>query len=323
MQEQNTWQFIQKKLLLGLKLAFMLVPESKGSSPGRQGHQMAVAEDGEMVGTIGGGAMEFIQVENCKKQFLAGQKPLIWQRLVHDKTDKNQWSGLSCSGEQIVLTFFLEQQHLSLVETILKSMANGEKCNLIVNSKNEFQLTPIIENETPYTYYFDTPENWYYRMLLGAKSIVYLIGAGHVGLALCKQLYLLDFQVVLIDNRPELPTQNYTQFISKKIITPYKNVAEFVPSTKNDYIVIMSFSSALDALILEQLIHKPCSYIGMMASQTKADRIRAQFLEKGISEEDFNKVHTPIGLPIKCKTPAEIAVSVAAQMINIKNNFEF
>lgn len=327
MQEQNIWQFIHKKLLQGTTIILMLVPESKGSSPGRQGHQMAVAADGEMCGTIGGGAMEFMQVEACKKAMLTGAKLPIWQQLVHeknhDKTDKKQWSGLSCSGEQTILTFFLEAQNLSLVEVILKFAANEEKCNLVVNANHQLQITPIVENPEPYFYHFTNPENWYYQILLGAQEKVYLIGAGHVGLALCRQLYLLDFQVVLIDNRAELPTHAYEQFISKKIITPYKNVAEFVPSTKNDYIVIMSFSSALDALILEQLLNKPCRYIGMMASQTKADRIRTIMLEKGFTNEQYNRVHTPIGLPIKCKSPAEIAVSVAAQMINVKNNFEF
>ena len=149
---------------------------------------------------------------------------------------------------------------------------------------------------------------------------VYLVGAGHVGLALCRQLALLNFKIILIDNRAELPTAEYDQFISKKIIISYKKVANFVLSTKHDYIVIMSFSSALDTLILSQLIDKEARYIGMMASKVKVDRIRATLLEKGHSETAFERVHTPIGSPIKCKSPAEIAVSVAAQMIDVRNS---
>jgi xanthine dehydrogenase accessory factor len=170
-----------------------------------------------------------------------------------------------------------------------------------------------------FEYDYQTENEWTYRYILNFQERVYLIGAGHVGLALCRQLTFLNFKVILIDNRPELPTVKYDEFISKKIITSYKKVANFVPSTKHDYIVIMSFSSALDTLILSQLINKEARYIGMMASQVKVDRIRAILLGKGYSESAFERVHTPIGLPIKCKSPAEIAVSVAAQIIEVRN----
>ena len=82
----------------------------------------------------------------------------------------------------------------------------------------------------------------------------------------------------------------------------------------------MTFSSALDSLVLSQLIEHPCRYIGLMASKTKAERIQNTILQKGFSKEQFERVNTPIGLPIKCKSPAEIAVSVAAQIIEARNS---
>ncbi len=319
MEETQLWTFVSKKLALGQRVALMFVPESIGSSPGRQGHQMAVSEDATLWGTIGGGAMEYKQVEACKKLLATKAKACIRQQLIHDKSDKSKWSGLSCSGEQTVLTFFLDERDMDLVQQILLACTEEQTYHLVLKADNSLFLEKVDAAAPKFEYHYTTANTWTYRYILNFQERVYLVGAGHVGLALCRQLALLNFKVILIDNRPELPTQEYDQFISKKIITSYKKVANFVPSTKHDYIVIMSFSSALDTLILSQLIDKEARYIGMMASKVKVDRIRAILLGKGHSETAFERVHTPIGLPIKCKSPAEIAVSVAAQIIDVRN----
>jgi xanthine dehydrogenase accessory factor len=320
MEEKQLWEFVITKLNLGQRVALLFVPESIGSSPGRQGHQMAVAEDATLFGTIGGGAMEYKQVEACKKLLATETKECIWQQLIHDKSDKSKWSGLSCSGEQTVLTFFLDGTDLDLVQQILLACTEEETYHLVLKADNSLFLEKMDASASKFEYNYTAEEAWTYRYILNFQEKVYLVGAGHVGLALCRQLALLNFKVILIDNRAELPIAEYDQFISKKIITSYKKVANFVPSTKHDYIVIMSFSSALDTLILSQLIDKESRYIGLMASKVKVDRIRTTLLGKGHSETSFERVHTPIGLPIKCKSPAEIAVSVAAQIIEVRNS---
>jgi len=319
MEERKLWEFVYTKLKLGQRVALLFVPESIGSSPGRQGHQMAVSEAATLFGTIGGGAMEYKQVEACKKQLETTTKECIRQQLIHDKSDKSNWSGLSCSGEQTVLTFFLDAADLNLVQEILIACRQEQTYHLVLKGDNSLFLEEMDASASKFDYHYETGKEWTYRYILNFQEKVYLIGAGHVGLALCRQLNFLNFKVILIDNRAELPTAEYDEFIAKKIITSYKKVANFVPSTKHDYIVIMSFSSALDTLILSQLIDKEARYIGMMASKVKVDRIRATLLGKGHSELAFERVHTPIGLPIKCKSPAEIAVSVAAQIIDIRN----
>lgn len=319
MKEVQLWKFVAQKINANQRVALMFVAESIGSSPGRQGHYMAVSEDASMYGTIGGGAMEYKQVEVCKKLLKTTTNTCTRQQLVHDKSDRSKWSGLSCSGEQTVLTFFLNREHKAFVEKIVWACTDEKDYHLVLASDNTLVVEEANAAAPKFEYTFSSIENWTYRFIINNQDRVYLIGGGHVGLALCRQLAWLNFKVVLIDNRADLPTEEYDEFISKKIITNYKKVANFVPSTKRDYIVIMSFSSALDALILSQLIRKEACYIGMMASQVKVNRIRTILLEKGYSEADFERVKTPIGIPIKCKSPAEIAVSVAAEMIDIRN----
>ena len=320
MEELKLWSFVLQKLKNEVDVALMLVPHSIGSSPGRQGHSMAVAADSEITGTIGGGAMEFLQVEECRKLLKINQSEIVYKRLVHKNEDKALWSGLSCSGEQTVLIFFLNSKDIPFVESVVFALDSNKKILLSCSSSENLKIIDADPDSPDYYYHFLNENHWEYQFVAGKRDRVFIIGAGHVGLALCRQLFFLNFEVILIDNRKDLPTEDHEAYISDKIITNYKNVATFVKSTGKDYIVIMSFSSALDTLILSQLIDKPSRYIGMMASETKAERIRKIILNKGFAEEQFNRVHTPVGLALNCKSPAEIAVSVAAQMIQVRHS---
>jgi xanthine dehydrogenase accessory factor len=312
------WQFILTKLQNNIAVAFLVVPQSVGSSPGRQGHFMAVAADHSMCGTVGGGAMEYIQVEASKKHLKNGRKEHVYQRLVHEKTLDSEWSGLSCSGEQTILSYFLYNKDAGLIERILDNYSQNSCC-LICYSDGRLICQEVAEQRQRYAYTFIDKTQWSFCFKVNQKERIFLVGAGHVGQALCRQLYLLDFEIILLDNRKDLPTEAVQSFIDQKVICNYKKVANFVSSTYLDYIVIMSFSSALDQLILSQLIHKPFKYIGMMASLSKVQRIRASLIKKGFDAALLNKLHSPIGLSLPCKSPAEIAVSVAAQLIQIRN----
>lgn len=319
MEELNFWKAVATKLKLGQKVAILLVTLSSGSSPGRQGYKMMVAEDATLLGTVGGGAMEYKLVEKRKKQFKTIMPKVLWQRLVHDRSaGRELWSGLSCVGEQVVISYFLEQTDLPLIQDIIKACLSAELFIIRFKSSGNIELE-LAKAESSTNYDFEDENNWKYEYIIGIKEHFYIIGAGHVGLALCKQFSLLDYPVTLIDNRPNLPTQNHEHYYQNKIITSYKNVGEVVPCTQHDFIVSLTFSRALDILVLSQLIDKPFRYFGLMASQSKANAIEKSILEQGFAPELLERIHMPIGFPIQNDTPAEIAVSIAAQIIDIRN----
>ncbi|MCP4438773.1 MAG: XdhC family protein [Aureispira sp.] len=319
MEELNFWETVEAKLKLGQKVAVLLVTLSNGSSPGRQGHKMMVAEDASMFGTIGGGAMEYKLVEKRKKQLHTQMPKVLWQRLVHDPSvGRELWSGLSCVGEQVVISYFLDATKLSLVQKIISACKSGQLYSLTFKSDGQISLD-LGEGNSETVYNFRSEEDWSYRYVIGIKERFYIIGAGHVGLALCKQFSLLDYHVTLIDNRPDLSTEGYESYYQNKIITSYKNVAEVVSCTKHDFIISLTFSRALDILVLSQLIDKPFRYFGLMASQSKANAIHKSILEQGFAPELLERIHMPIGFPIQNDTPAEIAVSITAQIIDIRN----
>jgi xanthine dehydrogenase accessory factor len=105
---------------------------------------------------------------------------------------------------------------------------------------------------------------------------------------------------------------------TKKIIN-YDEVGDYIPSGKNIMVVIMTQFHTSDAKVLEQLIDKQLGYLGMMGSHSKVKTIFGKLREKGIPNHLLQNVHAPIGIQIKSQTPEEIAVSIAAELLEMKN----
>ena len=190
------WSFVLQKLRNGIDIALLLVPNSIGSSPGRQGHCMAVAADADIIGTIGGGAMEFMMVESSRKLLKNKHRSLVYKRLVHHNSDKSLWSGLSCSGEQTVLTFFLDSKDIPLTEAVVNALNAKIKMLLSCSSSGSLIISEADSDCPEYNYRFVNEKDWEYQFIAGRRDKVFIIGAGHVGLALCRQLFFLDFEVV-------------------------------------------------------------------------------------------------------------------------------
>jgi xanthine dehydrogenase accessory factor len=105
----------------------------------------------------------------------------------------------------------------------------------------------------------------------------------------------------------------------KKIQMDYSRAGTLVPDSGRALVVIMTASHRGDATVLEQMLPKNLRYLGMMASRATAGHIMKQMLAKGFSPEQLKTVHSPVGLPINSRTPAEIAVSIAAEIIEVMN----
>ena len=104
----------------------------------------------------------------------------------------------------------------------------------------------------------------------------------------------------------------------KKVIN-YKDVSQYVPDGDNIYAVIMTFGHKSDEDVLRQILSKKIKYLGMMGSSKKVSAIYENLQGYGITKDALQQVHAPIGLKISSQTPDEIAISVVAEMIKIKN----
>jgi xanthine dehydrogenase accessory factor len=323
------WTFIAESIKSNKPVALLQVVESIGSSPGRQGFRMAIDENGTMIGSIGGGIMEHKLVEfalSClqKKEF----EPFL-KRQIHDKTAAQNQSGMICSGEQTVLFYFFKQDNLDKINQIIACLVEntegvegrnpatgGKRCISISNISFDFSLN---KNKEKYLF-IKASKSWTYKENLGEQNHLYIIGGGHCALALSRQMSLMsDFYIHLYDNRDDLNTFKINTFAHEKAVVDFDKINEIIPSGDNIFVAIMTFGYRTDAEILRGLFGNNFAYIGMLGSAAKIQKMFNDFENEGFDKGYLEKIYAPIGLIPHTRTPEEIAVSIAAQIIQVKN----
>ncbi len=316
---QHAFSFIQSHLSQGRKTILMTVIGREGSSPGKQGFKMVVASDGSFSGSIGGGVMEHRLVEQCKrllKQEEPQQPFLVFQE--HDPEATVNRSGMICSGGQTVAFTPLDKNNQATVNAILEAGKQQQRGIVRLSEKGLSFMAGEKMQETSKSKVI-SENQWEYAEQTGMPNTLYIFGGGHVGLALSKVFRNLNFKIYLFDNRSELNAFEENSYADKRQIVSYNNVASFVPEGFNVYVVIVTFAHKSDEQVLEQILGKKIKYLGLMGSTKKIETIFGRLKQKGFTEEQLKKIYAPIGFPINSETPDEIAVSIAAQVIAVKN----
>ena len=149
-----------------------------------------------------------------------------------------------------------------------------------------------------------------------------IFGAGHIGSALSQIGKLLDFTVTVVDNRPEFASPERLPFAATVIAEDYQKALDSLTFSDTTYAVILTHKHAHDFEILEQLIHKQFRYLGMIGSRTKVAKAFQQLRDKGIGENIIQQIHSPVGISIGANTPAEIAISIAAELVAVRSGIK-
>ena len=151
-----------------------------------------------------------------------------------------------------------------------------------------------------------------------SPATLYIFGGGHVSLPVARIGRQLGFRIVVIDDREEYVNPERFPDAEIVLIEDFSNAFSKLKITKSSYIIILTRDHPLDELVLGQAVKTPAKYIGMMGSKNKASVIFSHLRSKGISQEQLDKLHTPIGLDISAQSPAEIAVSILAEIIKVR-----
>lgn len=317
--EFELWRFAAGKLKQNKSVMLLVVAESSGSSPGRKGFKMAVAGD-EMCGSIGGGLMEVrlvgqarFKIQNSK---FKTDSEIVEQN--HRKNSQNP-SGMICSGRQTVIFFRLNPQHLKAVREIIRALKNHQSKTLQI-SNSKFQITENERNNFDFRFEQTGENEFLYEEKLGYKNRLFIVGGGHCALALSEIASKMDFYIALFDDRPNLNTLAKNRFVHKKqIIESYEKIAGFIPSGANTYVVVMTLGYKSDETVIRRLLDKDFRYFGVLGSRAKMKTLLGNLEKEGFPKDKLDKIHTPVGLPINSQTPEEIAVSIAAEIILVKN----
>ena len=307
----NIWEFIHEKLFDDIKVMLLYVLESEGSSPGRKGFKMAVAADGTFCGTIGGGIMEHKFTENSKSLLRQNESKVLLQKQFHSKEHSANQSGMICSGSQL---------------NVMIPLSKGDKktiYNIYASNGKTIQISPggilLVPHEATGLQY-NSDEDWVYTEAVRRGPVINIIGGGHVSLALSELMAFLGFYVKVYDDRPGVNTLLENNFANEKIIIPaYDQLAQYINPGNNEYVVIMTVGYRSDKIALKQIIKIPFYYLGLLGSDNKIELLFKELNEEGIATAELKNVFTPIGINIHSKTTHEIAVSIAAQIIQEKN----
>lgn len=149
---------------------------------------------------------------------------------------------------------------------------------------------------------------------------LFIFGAGHTGQALAEFASHTGFDVFLIDDRKEYIDECAVGGVNKMHLE-HTTALQALPFDKNTYLVIATYSHQIDRDILAFCAKKQWAYLGMIGSKRKVLVTKKMFIDSNIgSDEELGKIHMPIGIDINAETPEEIAISILAELIKVKNS---
>lgn len=322
MNDISLWELVRETLDSNTPCAMLFTVETKGSGPGRPGAAMVVTSDGKTGGTVGGGIMEYQLVNRAGKMLESGigSPELVTYKHTNEnsgvKADRGGIpSGMICSGSQITAILPLLPGILDSVDMIISMLETGRTGTLYL-SNTGFTVSDSTEQES-HEFAMADENDWEYSGPLGLLDTVFIIGGGHVGQALAHLLAGLSFQAVIIDKREQDSFENAPR--CRWITSPYEEAHDYIPEGSHNWAVIMTPFHKADAEVLKSLAGKNLRYVGMMASGSKKQQVYLDLTQKGVPEDFLNSVYCPVGIPIGSRTPNEIAVSIAAQLLRVRS----
>jgi xanthine dehydrogenase accessory factor len=152
------------------------------------------------------------------------------------------------------------------------------------------------------------------------SPVLLIFGGGHISFFLERIGKMLDFYVVVVDDRPEFANAERFPEADEVIAEDMASVMQRLDINSSSYIVIVTRGHQNDAQVLEWAAQTPAAYVGMIGSKRKINTVFPYLKTKGVTQEQLDRVHSPIGLPIGAETPEEIAVSIMAEIIQVRRH---
>jgi xanthine dehydrogenase accessory factor len=304
--QTDPWRFALESLHEGKRTVLVFVVDHSGSVPGVTGTHVVVSDNG-FAGTIGGGAAEMQLIERAVAH--EGMAEIF--RFLHTPNG----GGTLCSGIQDFAIIPLSENDLESLQAIVDTVEKNRTGTLHL-SADGIGFEP---GETTPHQWIDKEEAWHYTGPIGLEDTLYIIGGGHVGLALSRIMSTLPFRIVLLDNRENLPTMAANRWAHEQRVISFDDVGTHVEDGDRSWVVIMTFGHVHDRQVLEGLLGRDYAYLGLMGSKAKVRQMYASMVADGTPETALKGVRAPVGMSIGSHTPEEIAVSIAAEVIAVRN----
>jgi len=322
------WKKVLSLLKEKEKVFLAMVVDHTIHSPGTTGAKLLVTKNKEIMGTIGGGIMEYELVNRAQEilsdeNFIPEIQTLIpeIQTLNHKKSGSGELSGMICAGKQTNLYYVCEpEKDRKTVKEMVQILSENQSAILSISLEGlSLQNQKLDACDFQFSLTHDANE-WHYQEQLKNFNRIAIIGGGHCSLALSRVMKNLGYDVVAFDTRENISILYQNNFAdSIQIIDDYKKAALQINLPEKTNIVIMTTDMASDVRGLLGILDKPFPFIGVMGSENKISEIKKRLKAEGISDNQLSRLTAPVGLPMVSNTPEEIAISIAAQLLQLRD----
>ncbi len=292
----------------GRDVWLVTVIETWGSAPRPPGALLALRDDGQVVGSVSGGCVEDDLIDRVRHGERVGKPSLVTYGVTKEEAAR---FGLPCGGN-----LRLVQEPLGDTAWIDEVLARTAKHELVARQVDldtgAVTLEPARRGEA---FAFDGKTM---RALYGPRWRLLIIGAGQLSRALAPMAQALDFEVICCDPREEY---GLTWDVPGSIFSttmPDDLVVELQPDA-HTAIVAVTHDPKLDDMALLEALKSPAFYVGALGSRLNTTKRQERLKLFDLSDAEIARLHGPIGLHLGSKTPAEIAVSIAAEIVAVRN----
>jgi xanthine dehydrogenase accessory factor len=327
----------------GRELAVATIIRASGSTPRTSGSKLVIYPDGAISGTIGGGAVEGDVIQRALRRFETRGAELVSYDLTREANIDRM--DLICGGSiQVLIEHVPAHEHnIGLYHSAHERLnagrpfwwigqitdANGQLRveRSLHKSPDEFvgvghiqqelqkrlESAPRISNES---WFFELERKAYVIESITPPPRLFLFGAGHVSKEISILSQGVGFRTIVVDDRAEFANaERFPDAVAIQVCPGFSNVFDGFNPLPEDYIVIVTRGHRFDKEVLIQALKTEAGYIGMIGSRRKRATIYKELMSRGVKSSVLEQVRCPIGLAIDAETPAEIAVSVVAQLI--------
>jgi len=348
----NFYAKVGRELAQGTDLCLAIIIRQSGSAPRGVGTRFFVRRDGSIEGTIGGGSLEARVIAAARQTLAEGASCLLSFRLRGaDVAD----SEMLCGGNVDVYlepAYAADPEARNIYQAAGSALKTGERALLatlilpgplpglagrkMLFTKGKNSLGHLGSFACPWEENFSglLEQRHPLPALLGPagegqpecfgepivkRPVVYLMGGGHVSMQLAGLVKMVGFDLVVADDRPEFANRGRFPQADEVWVNDFSNILKDISLGPDAYVVIITRGHMHDKVVLAQALLRETAYVGMIGSRRKREAIYKALLSEGLSREKLGAVHCPIGLPIGAQTPEEIAVSIAAELIAVRN----
>jgi xanthine dehydrogenase accessory factor len=337
---REIWHELKKWRAEGKKAALATVIKVSGSSLRPEGSKMLLSSDGSISGSVTGGCVEGAVFEETHAVLKSGVPKL----LAYGVSNEQAWEvGLSCGGSveifvesvdtpawQMVeekLADALENNRLSVIATVIKGTGLSRK---VFISKERSITGTLGSAKLDQELLAALPENWAthqpFPHTLSDGEVVFIdfivplprlviIGASHIAIPLVALANTLDYQTIVVDARSAFATRERFPHADELIVGWPTKELEKLNIDAATCVVCLSHDDKQDNPSLLYAVNSDARYIGALGSRVTTAKRMTELREEGATEEQLARIHAPIGLKIGSRSPAEIALSIMAEIV--------